>query len=378
MATERDYYEILGLDRNASRDDVKRAYRRLAMKHHPDRNPGNQEAEVKFKEAAEAYEVLADPEKRSRYDRFGHQGLRGAGRHDFGRMDPSDIFSMFGDIFGDFMGEGGRSGRGNRMQRGYSLETEVEITLEEVATGASRDVEFTRQDLCEACDGTGAAPGSERSRCPTCNGMGQVQRGGGFFRMVSTCPSCGGAGTVITQTCDTCDGSGVRPRRRTLSVKIPPGIQDGQAVRVASEGEPGFVGGRPSRDAPRGELHVVVRIAPHKLFVRDRNDLVLRMPISYTQAALGATVEVPNLDGKQELTIERGTQHGQTFRLRGKGLPDLRSGEPGDLVVVVGIEVPKKLSRKQEQLLRDFAETEDGHVLPESRGFWEKIKEYLG
>jgi molecular chaperone DnaJ len=345
------------------------------MKYHPDRNPGDEEAEHYFKEASEAYEVLSDPEKRKRYDRFGHEGLRGTSGHDFSSMDSGDIFSMFEDIFGDMFGGGGFGGGRGRggARRGPSLETEVEITLEEVATGTQRDLSFRRQDLCERCEGTGGKPGSTPIACGTCDGSGQVAQSGfgGMFRMVSTCPACGGAGRAYREKCPTCHGAGRMPQERELRVQVPPGVEDGQAVRVPGEGEPGEGGG------PRGDLHVVIREKAHRLFTREGTDLLLHLPVSFTQAALGATLRVPTLEGEEELTIDTGTQHGEVFRVPNKGLPNLRTGTPGDLVVVIMIEIPKKLSSRQRELLASFAETESHEVMPRSRGFFDKIWDYL-
>ena len=374
MVTQRDYYEILSVTRTASGDEIKRSYRKLAMKYHPDRNPGDKEAEARFKESAEAYEVLSDPEKRQRYDRYGHAGLRGTSGHDFSRMDVGDIFSIFEDIFGGGGGRASRNGRRTRGRRGYDLETQSEITLEEAASGAERTIEFTRKDLCPTCDGSGAKPGSTPDTCATCHGSGQVAQAGlgGMFRMVTTCPACHGAGKVITDKCDDCRGSGRTPKSRTLSVKIPAGIHDGQAIRVQGEGEPGTGGG------PRGDLHVVVRVAEHKLFERSNNDLVLRTPVSFAQMALGATIKIPTLiDGEYEVTIEPGSQHGQLVRVPGQGVPDLRSGRRGDLIVALLIEVPKKLTREQEEALRAYAQAENHDVLPESKSFWTRITEHL-
>ncbi len=374
MPNQSDYYELLGVERTASVDDIKRAYRKLALKYHPDRNPGDKEAEENFKACAEAYEVLSDTEKRQRYDRFGHEGLRGQAGHDFRHMDPNDIFSMFEGIFG---GEGGqRSGRRGGGQRGYDLETQVELSLEQVVAGVEKEIEFTRQDLCPTCTGTGAKPGSKPMACGTCGGQGQVQQAGfgGMFRMVTTCPSCAGSGAVIKDKCAACKGTGRKPKKRVINVRIPPGISDGQAIRVGGEGEPGQGGGQ------RGDLHVLVRVAEHKVFMREEDHLVLRMPVSFTQAALGAKVKVPTLDGKppeMEIAIQPGTQHGELIRLPGRGLPNLRSGRRGDLVVVLLLEVPRKLSEKQERLLREFAATESHDVMPHSTGFWDRIKEYL-
>jgi molecular chaperone DnaJ len=383
MPTTRDYYEILGLERAASADDIKRAYRRLAMKYHPDRNPDDKEAEVKFKEAAEAYEVLSDDEKKKIYDQYGHEGLRGRGAagHDFSRMNVEDIFSMFNDIFGG----GGFGGTGARAQsrgpaRGYDLETEVTLDLKEVLTGCTRDVEFTRMDVCDTCTGTGAKPGTKPETCATCAGQGKVQQAGlgGMFRMVTACPSCRGRGTMIKERCPSCHGRGRIGRSRKLSVKIPAGIHDGQAVRVPGEGEPPGVDRSPGGEGVRGDLHVLVRVRDHDLFERDGDNLIMEMPISFTQATLGASVEVPTLDAKKTLDIKKGTQYGDLFRLAGVGLPNLRNGQRGDLIVVCKIETPKKLSAKQEDLLRQYAATEDKHVNPESAGFWKKITDRLG
>lgn len=377
MATQRDYYEVLGIERDASSEQIKKAYKRSAMKYHPDRNPGNAQAEAQFKQCAEAFEVLSDPDKRQRYDRYGHEGLRGAGMHDFSGMNAGDIFSMFEDLFGDIglgdiFGRGRGGGRGgNRSRRGYDLETAVSVTLDEVLSGGKQQVEFTRQDICETCNGTGAKPGTSPQTCSTCGGQGQVAMRQGFFQMVQPCPACQGAGTIIEHKCSDCRGSGRRPKRRVLEVHVPPGIQDGQVIRVPGEGEPGTRGG------PHGDLHVLVRVKEHELFLRDGDHLILHMPISFSQAALGATVEVPTLDGSDQLTLPHGTQNGETFTLRGHGLPNLRSGNPGNLIVQVLVEIPKKLTDRQEELLREFAETENHEVMPHSRGFWDKIKQYI-
>ncbi len=383
MPTTRDYYEVLSIERTSDVDEIKRSYRRLALKYHPDRNPGDAEAEAKFKEAAEAYEVLSDEKKRKLYDQYGHDGLRGAGAagHDFSRMDPTDIFSMFEEIFGGSMrgGGGGRQSR-QRVARGYDLETEVTVTLEDVLNGCQRDVEFTRMDVCESCKGSGAKPGTTPKTCKTCGGQGKVQQAGlgGMFRMVTACPTCRGRGTIIEDHCSDCRGKGRTPCKRSLSVKIPPGISDSQAVRVQGEGEPPSPEISPRGQGMRGDLHVVVRIKKHDFFEREGDHLVLDMPISFSQATLGAQINVPTLEDQHELTITKGTQHGKMYRVHGQGLPGLRSGRRGDLVVIVRIEIPTKLSAKQEELLRQFAETEDHTVLPESHGFLKKIKDLLG
>ena len=363
---KRDFYEVLGVARNASPDEFKKAYRRLAHKFHPDRNQQDPDAEAKFKEAAEAYEVLSDPQKRQRYDQFGHAGLSGTGIHDYTHMDVDDIFSMFTDIFG---------GGGRRRRRGADLQTEVELTLAEVAAGAERTIEFTRRDYCDQCGGTGAAPGSERQTCGTCGGYGQVEQssgfGGLFGRVITACPHCSGRGSTITTPCDHCRGTGRAAKERVVTVQIPAGIHNGQAVRVRGEGEPGEEG------TSRGDLHCYVRVAPHPFLKRHNHDLVCAMPITFTQASLGAKAEVPTLNGKADLKIPAGTQHGQIFRLRGLGLPDLRTGRRGDELVQVMVEIPKKLNKKQEGLLREFAETEDKSVLPESKGFFDKFMDYI-
>ncbi len=385
MTTTRDYYEILSLEKSASDDDIKRAYRRLAMKYHPDRNPGDTEAETRFKEAAEAYEVLSDAQKRKVYDQYGHAGLKGGmggatAGHDFSRMNVDDIFSMFSDIFGGGGGRaGGFGGRAQRAQaRGYDLETEVEITLDEVLTGTTREVKFTRLDVCNTCNGSGAKPGSTPETCATCGGQGQViQTGmGGMFRMQTTCPNCRGRGKTVKDKCPDCKGKGRVPRDRTLEVSIPAGIRDGQAVRVTGEGEPPPPEASPEGKGIRGDLHVVVRVEEHAMFKREGDHLVLDMPISYTQAALGAHVEVPTLEQPASLVIPKGTQHGTVFRIDDAGLPNLRTKRRGDLGVVVHLEVPKKLSDKQENLLRQLAEEEGGDgVLPKREGFWNKVKD---
>jgi molecular chaperone DnaJ len=290
-------------------------------------------------------------------------------------MNASDIASMFEELFGE-MGLGGIfGGRGRSAggaRRGFDLETLIEVSLEEVLTGTKRQVQFTRQDLCDACEGSGAKPGTTPQVCTTCGGQGRVALRQGFFQMVRTCPACGGQGRVVADKCPTCRGSGRRPKERTLQVKVPAGIGDGNVIRIPGEGEPGQRGG------PRGDLHAAVQVAGHKLFERHGDDLVLRMPVSFTQAALGAQVRVPTLDGEADVILDRGTQHGQTKVLRGQGLPNLRTGRRGDMVVQCLIEIPRKLTSRQEELLREFAGTEDQNVMPQSRGFWEKIKGMIG
>jgi molecular chaperone DnaJ len=375
---KRDYYEVLEVTRTASADEIKKAYRKAALKHHPDKNPGDKEAEAKFKECAEAYEVLSDPEKKARYDQYGHEGLRGTTMHDYSHMDVHSIEDLFSAFFGGnpFGGAGGgrRGGGGGRGQaRGYDLETQVQISLQDVSNGCERQIDFTRQDVCETCGGSGAKPGTKRVSCRTCGGRGQVaQRGfGGMFQMVTTCPHCMGQGSTVEIPCPTCDGSGRQPKKRTLQVKIPAGIFDGQAVRVRGEGEPGEGGG------PAGDLHVYVRVQPHPFFVRDESNLVMQLPVSFAQATLGAELEVPTLFGKSGLRVPPGTQHGEVLMLKGLGLPDLRGGANGHQLIQILIEIPKKLGKKQEEILREYAKSEDLSVLPAQRGFFEKLKDYV-
>jgi molecular chaperone DnaJ len=372
VSTKRDYYEVLGVSKSADGEEIKRAYRRLAMKYHPDRNQGEgkAEAETRFKEAAEAYEVLSDAGKRQRYDQFGHKGVGAS--HDYSHMDPTDIFSIFGDIFGGMGGPRGGGGRGGPA-RGYDLETQVELTLAEVATGCERTLEFERAEACETCRGSGAKPGSSPVACQTCGGRGQVaQQGfGGMFRMVTTCPSCRGRGSLIKDVCGSCRGGGRVPKSRKITVKIPAGVHEGQAVRIAGEGEAGEQGG------PAGDLHCYISVKAHGLFARQGNDLVCQVPISFAQAALGSKFEVPTLRGRSELEIPHGTQHGEVFKLKSEGLPDLRTGRKGDQLVQVLIEVPRKLSEKQKSLLREFAGMEDVAHMPQKRGFLDKLKDVL-
>lgn len=376
---KRDYYEVLSIEKKASADDIKRAYRRMAIKFHPDKNPGDKEAEAKFKECAEAYEVLSDTTKRQQYDQFGHEGLRGMGMHDYSHMRWQDIGSIFENVAGfeDFFGGifgGGRRRGGRRTgpSRGYDLETGVELTLNEIAQGAEKTIEFTRQDRCDQCNGSGAAKGSKPSRCKVCGGSGQVAKGGGFFQMVSTCPQCHGGGQVITKPCGKCKGGGRVPRKRTVTIKVPAGVHEGQGIRVAGEGEPGQHGG------PNGDLYCYVRVTPHTFLERDGNNLIAIVPITFTQAILGTTIDVPSLDGTKQLKIPRGTQYGSLFRIRGQGLPDIRSGRTGDQLVQVTIETPTNLDGQQEELLRQFAQTESTNVSPKAQGFFEKLKQHFG
>ncbi|HEX8912758.1 MAG TPA: molecular chaperone DnaJ [Humisphaera sp.] len=375
--TKRDYYEVLGVTRTATGEEIKRAYRKLAMKFHPDRASAEQKAEfeVHFKECAEAYEVLSDDGKRQRYDQFGHAGVNG--QHDFSHMDVGDIFTMFGldELFGGMGGRGRRGGGGGGAggrARGADLETQVELTLNEVATGVEKTIEFERQDACDVCKGSGAKPGTAPVVCVQCGGQGRIaQQGfGGMFRMVTTCPNCRGRGTVVRDHCTACNGSGRKTRHRVVTVKIPPGLHEGQAVRIANEGEPGDgPGGVP------GDLHCYIAVKPHPVFTRHNNDLVCQVPVSFSQAALGGKIDVPTLKGKEQLDLPAGTQHGEVFKLRGKGLPDIRTHRTGDELVQILVEIPRKLTDRQKQLLRDFATEEDTNHLPQKKGFMDKLKD---
>ncbi|MFA5239779.1 MAG: molecular chaperone DnaJ [Phycisphaerae bacterium] len=376
---KRDYYEVLGVGKNASAEEIKRAYRRMAMKYHPDKNPDNKtEAEAKFKECAEAYEVLNDTDKRQRYDQFGHEGLRGVGMRDYSHMKWQDIGSIFEDavgfedFFGDIFGSRGRRGGHAGPARGYDLETSVELTLGDIAKGVEKTIEFTRQDTCTECNGTACAKGTSPGMCPGCKGSGQVASRGGFFQMVSTCPKCRGSGKIVTNPCKNCKGTGRVPKKRIVNIKIPAGVHEGQGIRVAGEGEPGRGGG------PRGNLYCYVRIKPHEFLQRDGNNIIAVIPISITQAALGTTIEVPSLNETKQLKVPAGTQYGSVFRIKEQGLPDVRSGRSGDQLVQVIIETPAKLNAKQRGLLEEFAKTEDKSVYPQSQGFLDKLKKYFG
>lgn len=368
MSAKRDYYEVLSVSRDSSPDEIKRAFRQAALKYHPDRNR-EAGAEERFKEASEAYEVLSDPAKRQRYDRHGHDGLSGVGMHDFSHMRVDDIFGVFSDLFGDAFGFQ------PRQQRGVDIQCVVEVDLKQVLTGVEKTLRFERLDFCDRCGGQGNEPGSKRNTCQTCGGYGQVERqtNVGFFasRVITECPVCHGRGHVIETPCRQCGGRGRSPREVVVNVKIPAGVHDGQSMRIRGEGEPAAGG------TARGDLRCVIRVAAHPFFEREENHLICRLPISFTQAALGTTVEAPTLSGTAALKIKPGTQHGELFRLPGKGLPDLRSGRFGDEVVQVMVEIPKKLNKKQEELLRQFAATEDKSVMPESKNFFERVRDYF-
>jgi molecular chaperone DnaJ len=367
MASKRDYYEILSVKRDASDRDIASAYRKLAVKFHPDSNPGNAAAVEKFKEAAEAYEILSDGEKRQRYDQYGHAGTDQFA-HQF--HDVEDVFEAFGDIFSEMFG-GQRRGGSRRARRGADVRVDVTLTLEEAAKGAQKNVEFPRNKACGSCKGSGSKPGSQRSTCRHCQGRGQIVQSAGILRVQTTCPACRGAGSQVTDPCSDCRGRGYVEERSKLDVNIPAGVDNGMRVRLAGYGEPSPDGG------PPGDCYCFVAIKKHKIFEREGNHLILRMPISYSQAALGAAIEVPTLAGPHELKVPAGTQSGDVFRVRGRGLPDPRGGAAGDLHVQTYIEVPKKLTPKQDALLRELAEVERHEVSPHRKSFLERLREYF-
>ncbi|MBX3432557.1 MAG: molecular chaperone DnaJ [Pirellulales bacterium] len=368
MATTRDYYEILGVERTADGATIASAYRKLAVKYHPDKNPGDEEAIARFKEASEAFEILNDSDKRSRYDRFGHAGVQNGHGGGAGFTDVEDIFGAFGDLFGDLFGGRGRS---RRVRKGRDVRCETTLTLEEAAAGVAKTVEFQRHETCATCDGSGAAPGSVRETCSYCGGHGQVIQQAGIVRMQTTCPACRGEGSTVKSPCRACRGKGRTLHTAQAEVQIPAGIDDGMQIRIAGQGEPSPNGG------PPGDCYCVVAVKPHELFEREGQHLIFRMPITYSQAALGARVEVPTLSGRAEIEVKPGTQSGEVFRLRGQGLVDPRRPGRGDLHVQVTIDVPKKLSAEEETLLRQLAELEQTHVAPHRKSFMEKLKEYF-
>jgi len=354
MSTKRDYYEILGVNRNASADELKSSYRKLALKYHPDRNPGNREAEDKFKEAAEAYEVLRDPEKRSIYDQFGHQGLEGSGFSGFGGFE--DIFSSFSDIFEDFFGfSTGRRSR-TRVQRGADLRYDLTLSFMEAAFGTETEIDIEKAQTCPQCHGNGSEPGTQPETCRQCGGTGQISRSQGFFTVRTTCPNCRGHGQTIPYPCAKCRGVGQVMASKTVSVKIPAGVDNGSRLRLNGEGEAGGYGG------PAGDLYVFIHVEPHEFFKRRDEDVICQIPISFVQAALGDKITVPTLNGKKTLEIPKGTQPGDVFYFHGEGIPSLRSRNRGDQIIQVDIKTPTHLSKKQEALLREFADLESNKL----------------
>ena len=376
---KRDYYTVLGVNRDASEDDIKKSYRKLAMKHHPDRNQGDKAAEEKFKEAKEAYEILADAKKRAAYDQFGHAGVdpsagfgagaRGAGPEGFG-----GFADAFGDIFGEIFGQG-RGGGGNGVFRGADLRYNLELTLEEAARGTEARIRIPAMEGCETCHGSGAKPGTSSKPCPSCQGRGQVRVSQGFFSIQQTCPQCHGTGKYVPDPCATCGGAGRVRKHKTLSVKIPAGVDQDDRIRLSGEGEAGVNGG------PPGDLYVVVQLKPHAVFQREGADLYCEMPISFATAALGGEIEIPTLDGHAKVKIPPETQTGQVFRLRNKGIRPVRGSVTGDLYCHVALETPVKLTSRQKEILREFEsinqEDPEAHS-PKQKTFFDKLKAFFG
>ena len=375
--SKRDYYTVLGVNRDAPEDEIKKAYRKLAMKHHPDRNPDDKGAEAKFKEAKEAYEILSDARKRAAYDQFGHAGVDpsagfagGRGPEGFG-----GFADAFGDIFGEIFGQQGRGGGRGGVYRGADLRYNLELSLEDAARGAEVKIRIPALEKCETCHGTGAKPGTEPKQCGACHGRGEVRVSQGFFSIQQTCPTCHGTGKVIPDPCGTCHGAGRVKKHKTLSVKIPPGVDQDDRIRLTGEGEAGVNGG------PPGDLYVVVNLKPHAVFQREGADLHCEMPISFATAALGGELEIPTLDGHATIQIPPETQSGQVFRLRNKGIRPVRASAAGDLYCHVVIETPVKLTARQKELLREFEainQEDPGKHSPKAKGWFEKVKEFFG
>ncbi len=372
--SKRDYYEVLGVARDASERDIKKAYKRLAMKYHPDRNPGNAQAEESFKEVKEAYEILTDDQKRAAYDQFGHAGVdpnRGGGFG--GGAGGADFGDIFGDVFGDIFG--GRRGGGRQQARGGAdLRYNLELSLEEAVKGCKRELKIPSLSTCDSCDGSGAKKGTSATTCSTCHGQGQVQIRQGFFAVAQTCPSCGGRGKVIKDPCTKCHGQGRVEKTKTLSVTIPAGVDTGDRIRLAGEGEAGEMG------APAGDLYVQVHIKEHPIFTRDGNNLYCEVPISFANAALGGEIAVPTLDGRVSLKVPAETQSGRMFRLRGKGVKSVRTHAVGDLICKVIIETPVKLTERQKELLRELEEScsaSSKRHKPKAEGFFDGVKKFF-
>ncbi len=388
MAKE-DYYELLGVDKGAGEEELKKAYRKKAVQYHPDKNPGNKDAEEMFKKVSEAYEILKDPQKRAAYDRYGHAAFAGPGGGGGGPggfsqggaggfHDPFDIFrEVFGQggggggggIFEEMFGGGGGHSDGGRD--GSDLRYDLEISLEDAARGVEKEVSFRKLVACERCDGSGAEPGSKRTTCPTCRGAGQIRRSGGIIVFTQTCPTCGGAGTRVEKTCTACRGEGRTPKTTKINVRIPPGVDTGSRLRSAGNGEAGLAGGQP------GDLYIVISVKEHELFERHGDDLFCEIPIKFTLATLGGTIEVPTLSGRASLKIPPATQSGTTFRLRSKGMPQLRSGSQGDQLVRVHVEVPTSLTAEQRRALEEFARICGDADHPTSKSWFDKAKKFF-
>ncbi|HEY8991082.1 MAG TPA: molecular chaperone DnaJ [Luteolibacter sp.] len=387
MAAQQDYYELLGVEKSVTEEELKKAYRKKAVQFHPDKNPGNKEAEEMFKKVSEAYEVLKDPQKRAAYDRYGHAafqqgggaGPRGPGGGGGGFHDPFDIFrDVFGQggggggggIFEEMFGGGGGGGRGGDRD-GADLRYDLEISLEEAAKGVEKEISFRKAMTCERCDGSGAEPGSKKVVCPTCKGHGQVRRSGGIITFTQACPTCGGSGQKIEKPCTACRGEGRTAKTAKVHVRVPAGVETGSRLRSTGNGEAGLAGGQ------AGDLYIVINVREHELFERHGNDLFCEIPIKFTLASLGGSIEVPTLFGKGSLKIPVGTQSGTTFRLKGKGMPSLRGGSPGDQLIRVHVEVPQSLSPEQRKILEDFARVSGDADEPTSKSFFEKAKKFF-
>jgi molecular chaperone DnaJ len=377
MSKKRDYYTVLGVNRDASDEDIKKAYRKLAMRHHPDRAPDDKGAEEKFKEAKEAYEILSDAKKRGAYDQFGHAGVDHSAGFGPGGPRGAEGFGGFSDAFGDIFGEifgAQRGGRGSGVYRGADLRYNLELTLEEAARGTEAKIRIPAMEACVACHGTGAKPGTQPKECPSCHGRGEVRVSQGFFSIQQTCPTCHGTGKVIPDPCTTCHGAGRVKKHKTLSVKIPPGVDQDDRIRLSGEGEAGMNGG------PPGDLYVVVNLQAHTVFQREGADLHCEMPISFATAALGGEIEIPTLEGHANIKIPAETQTGQVFRLRGKGIKQVRGSHYGDLFCHVAIETPVKLTARQKELLREFEAINDkdpGAHNPRAKSFMDKVRDFF-
>ncbi|QQD20844.1 molecular chaperone DnaJ [Venatoribacter cucullus] len=370
--SKRDYYEILGVSKDADAATLKKAYRKLAMKYHPDRNPDDKDADAKFKEATEAYEVLGDAQKRQMYDQYGHAGVDGQAGGGYGGGAGGSFSDIFGDVFGDIFGGGGRGGSRGGPQRGSDLRYTMELTLEEAVRGVEKKIRIPTLTACTTCDGTGAKPGTKPKTCTTCHGQGQIRMQQGFFAVQQTCPSCRGQGTIIEDPCSSCHGRGVKEETKTLSVKIPAGVDTGDRIRLAGEGEAGAMGG------PAGDLYVQVSVREHNLFHRDGRNLYCDVPISIVDAALGGELEVPTLDGRVKLKIPAETQSGKLFRLRGKGVTPVRGGPAGDLLCRVQVETPVNLSSEQKELLMKFQASLTGEKhSPQKKSWFEGVKKFF-
>ena len=370
---KRDYYEVLGVNKSANKDEIKKAYRKLAVKYHPDKNKGDKSAEEKFKEASEAYHVLSDEKRKTNYDQFGHAAFQGGGQGGFGNFDFSSSFSdIFEDVFGDFgFGSSGQSKRGRSNNRGNDLRYDISIDLNDAFTGTEEKINYTTYKKCKTCSGSGAKPGSKPSACSYCGGQGKVRSSQGFFTIQQTCPECSGEGEKITNPCSNCSGAGKTQSNESVSVKIPKGVDDGTRIRIAGKGEAGSKGGA------NGDLYLFVSVEPHNIFKRSEENLYYELPISFTDAALGATVEVPSIDGgKTKIKIPSGTQSGKQLRLKGKGMPVLKRNIFGDLYIRIVTEVPTSLTKRQKELLAEFKTLEDTKSNPLIKSFFDKAKKF--